>query len=89
MHRDDVDLFYRTHVADPGVDHSKRKHFEIMYDFGIWKDTIGVMPMHECIVEIVDALGVEFVFLDELALLVDAVSGLDHRLLSWCAISWV
>lgn len=60
-----------------------------MDDFGIGKYPIRVVPVHKCIVDVVHALRVEFILLDELTLLIDAVSGFDHRFLSWNTISWV
>lgn len=60
-----------------------------MDDFGIREYPVGVVPMHKCIVNVVHTFRVELIFLDELTLLIDAVSGFDHGLLSWNTIGWV
>ena len=60
-----------------------------MDDFWVRENPVGVMPVHEGIVEVVYTFRVELILLDQLTFLVDAVPGLDHRLLPRSAVCWV
>lgn len=60
-----------------------------MNDFGIREYPVGVVPVHKCIIDVVHAFRVELILLDELTLLIDAISGFDHGFLSRNTISWI
>lgn len=78
MDGDNLYVFHRPHIRDPRLYDAQRKHFEVVDDLGIRYNSIGVVSVDEGVVEIVDALRVEFILLYQLSLLVDTVASLYH-----------
>jgi len=55
-------LFDWDHVVDPGVDKSRAENPKIMNLCEIWLNQVGIVSMHESVVEIILRLRVKFKF---------------------------